>query len=329
MARKRGRVGFTLVELLVVIAIIGVLVALLLPAVQAARESARRMQCANNLKQMGLAFTNYHDTNKWFPPGAVWSNTGAAIPSPGNFANNRGSFFIRILPYVEQQSLYNLFDFNTGTDGQRLVATNASSELLRGQQLAVFICPSDTVRRTGNTPNFIMPASYHTNMGPSSDISNNGACSCPLHATFRTFSRPNTNVNNPAGPFSRNGWVSQTKMSDCLDGLSNTIYVGEARAQCSGHIAGGWSASNRWGAFTHVPINFDSCRTMAEAQTEGKDLCYANCNWNTEVGFKSLHPGGAAFVFGDGSVQFLQQNIDMKLYNLLGDKADKKAATVP
>src|SRR5687767_1925073 len=84
MSPKSKTAGFTLVELLVVIAIIGVLVALLLPAVQAAREAARRTQCANNMRQMGLAMVNYHDGNKWFPPGAVWSNSGAVIPAPGN-----------------------------------------------------------------------------------------------------------------------------------------------------------------------------------------------------------------------------------------------------
>jgi prepilin-type N-terminal cleavage/methylation domain-containing protein/prepilin-type processing-associated H-X9-DG protein len=327
MSVKTRPAGFTLVELLVVIAIIGVLVALLLPAVQAAREAARRTQCANNLKQMGLALTNYHDTNKWFPPGAVWSNTGAAIPSPGNFANNRGSCFIRLLPYIEQQALYGLFDFNTGTDGQRQPGTNGI--LLRGTEIPVYTCPSDAVRRTGSSPNFIMPASYHTNMGPSADISNSPTCSCPLHPTFQTFSRRGTSVSAPAGPFSRNGWVSQTKMSDCFDGLSNTIYIGEVRAECSSHIQGGWSASNRWGAFTQVPINFDSCRTQAIAQAEGKNDCFSVCNWNTEVGFKSNHPGGAQFVFGDGSVRFIPQNIDMKTYNYLGDKADKQAASLP
>jgi len=326
MSPKRKPSGFTLVELLVVIAIIGVLVALLLPAVQAAREAARRTQCANNLKQMGLALTSYHDTFKWFPPGAVWSNTGATIASPGNFANNRGSMFIRLLPYMEQQALYSNFDMNTGTDGQYLPG---GGMLLRGLEVPTLTCPSDNVRRTGSSPNFIMPASYHTNMGPSADISNNSACSCPLFSTFQKYSRTGTSVNAPAGPFSRNGWVSQTKMADCFDGLSNTIYVGEDRAECSGHIQGGWSASNRWGAFTQVPINFDTCRTQAQSQAEGKNDCFSNCNWNAEVGFKSQHPGGAQFVFGDGGVRFLQQNIDMITYNYLGDKADKKSVSIP
>jgi prepilin-type N-terminal cleavage/methylation domain-containing protein/prepilin-type processing-associated H-X9-DG protein len=318
------RTGFTLVELLVVIAIIGVLVALLLPAVQSAREAARRTQCANNLKQIGLAMTNYHDLNKWFPPGSVWVNDTATD------VRNKGNFLVRILPYIEQQTLYQCFDFNLATNDQRLTSSS-TSELLRGQMVPSYNCPSDTVRRTGTAPNFVMPASYHTNFGPSSAISNNPNSSCPLYPTFQKYNRApgnNTGVNSPAGPFSRAEWY-QSKMADCLDGLSNTIYVGEVRGECSAHRAAGWSWSSGWGHWTQVPINFDTCRTQAVAQAEGKDSCYANNNWNAAEGFKSLHPGGCQFVFGDGSVRYLQQNIDMVTYNYLGDKADKKAVSAP
>ena len=322
----RWRRGFTLVELLVVIAIIGVLVALLLPAVQAAREAARRSQCSNNLKQLGIALHMYHDTNKWFPPGAVFHGGATTAPNAQPI-NHRGSMHIRLLPFIEQQALYQLFNFSTGTDGQMVAS---GGRWLKGEPVQVYICPSDTNRRTNNNNNGAWPANYTGNMGPSADISNNGNCSCPLHPTFKTFSRPGTSVNNPAGPFSRNGWNYQSRMSDCTDGLSNTIYMGEVRADCSDHARAGWSHSNKWGTFTQPGINFDSCfPSVAEAQREGKDPCYARCNWNSETSFKSLHPNGAQFVFGDGSVRFLPQNIDLKTYNWLGDKADRKAVSVP
>jgi prepilin-type processing-associated H-X9-DG protein len=138
-----------------------------------------------------------------------------------------------------------------------------------------------------------------------------------------------TGANNPAGPFTRDGRNYLCRIQDCLDGLSNTIFFGEVRSGCSGHINGGWSNSNRWGCFTQVPMNFDSCRTMAEAQTLGLNLCFSNCTWNSEVGFKSLHPGGAQFLFGDGSVHFLSETVDMKVYNYLGDKNDKTAVAIP
>jgi hypothetical protein len=118
-------------------------------------------------------------------------------------------------------------------------------------------------------------------------------------------------------------------MAEVEDGLSNTIFVGEVRPKCSGHVRQGWSNSNKWGAFTQIPINFDTCRTLAEAQALGLDGCRADCNWNAEVGFKSRHPGGAQFAIGDGSVRFIAETIDMKLYNYLGDRADRNPAQFP
>jgi prepilin-type N-terminal cleavage/methylation domain-containing protein/prepilin-type processing-associated H-X9-DG protein len=326
MSSRHRLSGFTLVELLVVIAIIGVLVALLLPAVQAAREAARRTQCGNNLKQMGLALMNYHDSNKWYPPGGVFHGGATTAPNAQPI-NHRGSLQIRLLPFIEQQALYNMFNFSTGTDGQTVPGT---TRWLRGEYVAAYICPTDTNRRTNNADNGAWTANYTGNSGPTADISNNPNCACPLHPTFQTFSRPNTSVNNPAGPFSRNGWNYMSKMSDCIDGLSNTIYMGEVRSDCSDHARGGWSASNKWGTFTQPGINFDTCfANITEASQNSKDPCYARCNWNAEASFKSLHPNGAQFVFGDGSVKFLPQNIDLKTYNWLGDKADKKAVSVP
>jgi prepilin-type processing-associated H-X9-DG protein len=119
-------------------------------------------------------------------------------------------------------------------------------------------------------------------------------------------------------------------MADVTDGLSNTIFVGEQRPKCSAHTrGGGWSGSSKWGAFTQIPINFDTCRTSTEASAQGKDFCYADCNWNAAEGFHSLHPGGAQFVMGDGSVRFLPQTIDMVTYNRIGAKADGLPVELP
>src|SRR5688572_27028117 len=132
---RKTREGFTLVELLVVIAIIGVLVALLLPAVQSAREAARRMQCQNNLKQFGLALHNYHDANMAFPPSSVWKQE--AHIAELNSSNLGPNWIIMILPYMEQQSLFDSFDFNFAIPAKE-------NAVPRSTRLAVTLCPSDS-----------------------------------------------------------------------------------------------------------------------------------------------------------------------------------------
>lgn len=326
----RDRRGFTLVELLVVIAIIGVLVALLLPAVQAAREAARRTQCNNNLKQIGLAIHNYHDTNNRLPPGAVFH--GGAEEPWGGPINHRGSIHIRLLPYLEQQSLYDLFDLSRGTDNQAAPQPfQDGNTLLRSATVNVFLCPSDnSTQKLGDRPNQVQVSNYDFNMGPSAAISNSPSCDCPEFPLWQSYSRSGTSATNPAGPFTRNGWNFTARFADCIDGLSNTIFFGEVRVDCSNHVRRGWSDSNRWGKFTQIPINYDSCyASVAEAAAAGKTPCAARCNWNTEVGFKSRHPGGANFLLGDGSVRFIGETIDHWTYQYVGDRDSKQAAQLP
>ncbi len=329
LAKWRG--AFTLVELLVVIAIIGVLVGLLLPAVQSAREAARRMQCSNNLKQIGLAIHNYENANKRIPPGAVW-NGGTVNITIGRFEgpiNERGSSLAFILPFIEQQALYDQFDFALPINNARFPATMFGGMFLKGARVAAYICPSDVNDPISPGVNQIQPSNYTFNMGPSSALSNNGACSCPLYSTFQSFNIANTPQNNPAGPFTRQGWAYTGKFGDVSDGLSNTIFFGEIRADSSNHARQGWCHSNKWGIFTQIPINFDSSEPdVATALSKGKTACNARCTWNTEVGFKSRHTGGAMVVLGDGSVHFLSQTIDMLTYQNLGAKADGRNASI-
>ena len=330
---RMSRPGFTLVELLVVIAIIGILVGLLLPAVQAAREAARRMQCSNNLKQIGLAIHNYESATKRIPPGAIFY--GGVQVDIGRFhgqSNQRGSMLVFILPYIEQTSLYNQFDFTMPVNETRMPdPANASGGMyLKGMIVPSYICPSDINAPISPGNNQIQPANYHPSFGPSAAISNNSACSCPLFATFQAFSQAGTGGNaNPAGPFSRYGYDYPGTFSFVPDGLSNTIFVGEVRADSSGHVQAGWSHSNKWGIFTQIPINFDTSEPdVATALAKGKTACNARCNWNAEVGFKSRHTGGAQFVFGDGAVRLLSQSIDMINYNRLGSRNEGVAAVV-
>ena len=309
----RHRRGFTLVELLVVIAIIGILIALLLPAVQAAREAARRAQCSNNLKQIGLALHNYHDTNKTFPPGAFWY----AYQGSTAVSLYRGSILVRLLPFLEQQPLYDRFDFKTETDNQ----TDADGELLGAKIVPVYVCPSDTgdVIYGGRALH-----NYAASKGPTAHI-DNSSYSCSEWQSWNQYAlAPYDDPDDFAGPFSR--LSVSTSMRDCTDGLSNTLYFGEVRRKCSGHTQAGWSRSNNGNGLTstQVPINYDSCDDTATS-----DGCRHPRNWNTELGFKSRHPGGAQFCFGDGSVHFLPETIDHWNYQYLGGKSEGETVQIP
>ncbi|HTN76050.1 MAG TPA: DUF1559 domain-containing protein [Pirellulaceae bacterium] len=212
--RARAARGFTLVELLVVIAIIGVLVALLLPAVQSAREAARRMQCGNNLKQLGLALHTYHDVHQTFPPGAFWY---------GASTENRGSILIQLLPYIEQQNLYNTFDFTKVVDDQVL----PNGQKLGATIVPTYRCPSDN---NSTLLNGLAIHNYAASKGSTKHIDSPN-CSCSTWASFNNYGiSPYDDVKNFSGPFCRQGIC--TTMADCRDGLSNTIYFGEVRRDC-------------------------------------------------------------------------------------------------
>ena len=307
---NRSRLAFTLVELLVVIAIIGVLVALLLPAVQAARESARRMQCSNNLKQIGLGLHNYHDTMLTLPPGSLWVSSAA----PGS-ATNRGSVLLHLLPFVEMKNLYESYNPSSPPDGQANVY---------GQVVKTYLCPSDNV--APNIFNGQGRHNYAASSGPTAHSDNSGGgCSCPSAAAYNTnFSlAPYSNATNFAGAFMR--MCVAVRMAEVTDGLSSTIFFGETRKGCSNHNDNGWAMSNSGQGLTSTlpPINYNSCDANAT------NFCNRPCNWNMELGFKSRHPNGAMFLLGDGSVHFLSQTIDHQVYQYLGAKADGKTAQVP
>ncbi len=313
--------GFTLVELLVVIAIIGILIALLLPAVQAAREAARRTQCVNNMKQIGLALHNYHDTHKVFPPGALWAHDlpwrGPPSPNP-----ERGSVLMFLLPFVEQGPLYDAIDFRSAQSVYaQFIDPPANTKRVRNVIIPAYTCPSDT--HQGLVPNTNRGAhNYSANYGPTGVGQGNPRCPCPN--SYNSF-RPKPSghgAHNPTGPFTRWGNRFVCRMADVTDGLSNTIFFGEVLVDCSVHVRNGWARSNNGQGLTStlIPINYDSCAPNVSAA--GGDGCAARCNWVTEFGFKSRHPGGANFLLGDGSVRFLSETIDHANYQLLGQRDD-------
>jgi prepilin-type N-terminal cleavage/methylation domain-containing protein/prepilin-type processing-associated H-X9-DG protein len=189
---KTSQRGFTLVELLVVIAIIGVLIALLLPAIQAAREAARRTQCINNLRQFGVAFHNYETAHRKFPPGDISTGSSAGL-----------SVHARLLPYFEQANLRNLVNINAAYD-------HASNEAARMTTVAMFLCPSDT--RSEISPLLGGPNNYHVNQGTG------------ILWSLWPAAAPNQDMPPPNGVMFRN---SKTAAKDVTDGLSNTAAFAE------------------------------------------------------------------------------------------------------
>lgn len=320
----RWKKGFTLVELLVVIAIIGILVALLLPAVQAAREAARRMSCSNNLKQLGLALHNYHDTFKTFPYG-----TNPHIDPAWQTAYPKGSNLFKLMPFIEQTALFNQVDFRVNVDTQ---LSNIGYGLqgwgtLGTQQkdLVNLRCPSDGMN---NLPS-VSWSNYAGSMG-NQYMPDGGRCPGLNGNNFGTGPAGHgDNGNNSSGAsisgmFSRFWWSG--KMADAKDGTSTTIAMGEIRPLCGDHSQyHPWTHYNAIWMATVAPINWPTCRGEGLGHDDsmgGTEDCNHFRTWNMSMGFKSTHPSGAQFVLCDGSVHFLPETIDYMTYQQLGDRRD-------
>ncbi len=287
------RPGFTLVELLVVIAIIGILVALLLPAVQAAREAARRMSCTNNLKQIGLGLHNFHDTYKAFPAGYGFNQA-----SNGAAWRKAWGWGARILPFVEQQSLYEVLGVSQREFDQALSGNTSSSwpavevAAIR-TPLEVFMCPSDTAPSEINTSTDFCHSGGPDNTKPA--ISN--------YAGVYGYQYSNWNAPSlPVSPPMEGALVAQqgTRTADFTDGLSNTFMVGER----------GW----QHGAAYWVGVgNVNSEERWSSPKAVGRVFVHKlNCPLTGRYysAFSSYHPGGANFVFADGSVHFIADTIE-------------------
>jgi prepilin-type N-terminal cleavage/methylation domain-containing protein/prepilin-type processing-associated H-X9-DG protein len=274
------RRGFTLIELLVVIAIIAVLIGLLLPAVQKVREAAARSQCANNLKQIGLALHNYHDANKSFPPGYLATGAygdGATDTTPG------WSWAAFILPYVEQDNLGRQLNFS------KSVETSPAIQMM----VKVYLCPSD-VAPTAGVP---VPDAFGTPVALAAPSSYAACCGGDESGTTDPTG---------LGIFYRN---SRTRLTDVTDGTSNTILVGE---RSWGNANGIWAGAINNGVCLRGPQN--PCPGTGAASYPAATLVLAHSHLNntttdTDGGlddFSSRHAGGSNFVFADGSVRFLR-----------------------
>ena len=326
LSSRRAHSGFTLIELLVVIAIIAVLIALLLPAVQQARESARRTQCKNNLKQIGLSLHNYHDTHGVLPPALVSSgrcNPASGAPytteCPATFPAKNTTGWVLVLPYMDQTAMYNRYNFD--------VASSASSPYGRPyagsddtinkpiytKKLTAHLCASDPVNGAtyNNQPNTTAQFYSSNGVARSNYLFSTGDYT-DYNASYGYYTGlQSTNV----GAFGNDG---AARIADFVDGTSNTLLAGESK-----HLKTSSAYGPYWGAGVHTAVHgrihagvtsqvCGPISVLNGVRDTGINSDY-NCNGTKRQyawGFGSHHTGGSHFVLGDGSVRFINENID-------------------
>ena len=321
---SRKRRGFTLIELLVVIAIIAVLMSLLLPAVQQAREAARRTQCRNNLKQIGLALHNYHGALQVFPPGYVDRNGNPNL-TPDNDLGPGWGWATFLLPYLDQSNVYDQINVN------QAIGTGMNTQVSL-TSLPALQCPSDGQQ----DPFAAYDSSFSTpiaTVAHSNYVANNGWIECFGGAGGNP--QPGPFADGLAGTFGQAGvgmfWRnSRVSVARVKDGLSNTIAVGERSSNHSpstwtGAIPGGrcpaWMAVQPPSPYSPPPgpayDNADFGEALVLAHANASHLPNADFPIFDPDVFYSFHSGGCHFLFGDGSVRFISTYVDGFTYQHL------------
>lgn len=330
----RSNHGFTLVELLVVIAIIGILVALLLPAVQAAREAARRMQCSNNMKQIALSLHNYVDTFKKLPAAGRGYGMCNGTPAGGQVKNSNG--LVSILPFLEQQPIYDQFNHSEAysvsniRSGGTVIgnpATNGNAALSQ-TELSVFICTSDN-----NGPKTRTLVGIH--YGPAPSFTGAATNYDFITSAFTDFS--NCNSYQYSGATQRMfGEESANSFAAVTDGLTNTFMLGETTKWHQNGRAFAWayrgwvmtgvdpypSARDAGINLWHMPWVHPTWQSPPYTPQRGRTRTW----WSAAA---SLHPGGCQFALGDGSVRFVSETIQKSMLNNLSRMADGGIVELP
>lgn len=358
--RISGQRGFTLVELLVVIAIIGVLVALLLPAVQAAREAARRMSCQNNLKNLGLACLNFEQSagnlptsvmhwpedRAWVDGSLDWVGPegGTLDPKNGGTGYSGKGWIVDVLPYIEQAALHNAFTTTLATElgsaRQFQIKNNRGTGMGHAdirdemaQQLPILSCPSDVSATVSNEQWYwsegdpgvaaggieVATTSYKGVIGdtvvcPDVNPSCDGTTAFPGYGAS-----PDGHKSVDAnGLIFRSSYYEPIKLRTVSDGMSNTFMIGENVVEQDFHSVA-FFADGSW-ASCGIPLNFFLVGVEQDVIKSER--------WYDVRGFKSLHPGGAQFVMGDGSVHYIVEDIDPVIYRGLATRAGGEVVTL-
>ena len=348
--RQLNRRGFTLIELLIVIAIIGILIALLLPAVNSVRASARRTKCANNLKQIGIAMHAHHEAHGVFPYGSKDHDLDGADYDPSGSYREGGNWRTALLPYLDQQTVADriaaITDFRDVGGYSRDVPYVMAPE--QSLVISSFICPEEPQPyvRDGSPPWSFTPengfgiSTYIGNAGPITPVPSDnswgglfeacGLCTdgttqdtyCPCtYGDSAEFDRGFMHGHNPGGPGMLDMYPNQIETAHVRDGTAHTLHVGEITGLnrrgdgCGVHGQNqiGWMST--WCTATTVfGIN---ARNIGGTWQDG-------C-----ASFRSHHIGGCLFVFVDGSVHFLGEDIDLRTFGYLGHRNDGQGAEIP
>lgn len=345
MLFSRSRSAFTLVELLVVIAIIGILVALLLPAIQAAREAARRSQCQNNLKQIGLGFMNHESTHKFFPSGG-WGFDWVGDADRGAGKSQPGGWIYSILPFIEEQQIFDIGSGIPADSPANLKKKREANSQVLGTPIPVFNCPSrrpsrpysgwccNAVNSDGGILTGVARTDYAANFGDASHCAG-PPCACIV---FPQSTSPPTVRAVDLGTF--NNWPdtshvtgivfvrSHVKISQVEDGTSHTYACGEKYINPDLYEADGNTSDtdpgDDWSMYSGQQddvvrtTHFQPAAAIDTAPAEDRAGFNVRTNWR----FGSTHPGGFNMVMCDGSVQVFSYDLDSEVHRRLGNRQD-------